>query len=64
MIMSYHSAILMSQPLLNALKLFGDAAKMMIIAIVFILISFSMVLALPFTARGAFQGFTILKSLS
>ncbi|MEM2275871.1 MAG: hypothetical protein QXN75_04595 [Thermoproteota archaeon] len=47
----------MNQSLLDALKLFGDAAKMMIIATTLILISLSMILALPSIAVSALLRF-------
>ncbi|MEM3145612.1 MAG: hypothetical protein QW332_06475 [Thermoproteota archaeon] len=49
--------IKMSQPLIDALKLFGDAAKMMIIATALILVSISIVLSIPFTTISALLRF-------
>ncbi|MEM2487482.1 MAG: hypothetical protein QXR44_02690, partial [Thermoproteota archaeon] len=49
--------IKMRQPLIDALKLFGDAAKMMIIATALILVSISIVLSIPFTTISALLRF-------
>ncbi|MDW8034527.1 MAG: hypothetical protein RMI79_06330 [Nitrososphaerota archaeon] len=53
----------MNQSLLDALRLLGDAAKVMIIATTLLLISFSMVLVIPSTAVSAFLRYREAESI-